>query len=283
MTGSNDTTVTTTITGLTSETTYYYRIAAQNNSGTSYGSEMTLIYSAECSVPTVTTESATSVTSATATLNGTVNANSFSTTAWFEYGKQSGVYGSKSDTKAVTGSTDAKVSISVKNLTSGTTYYFRIVAQNCGGTTYGEEMSFYYTPTTDAPTVETESATNVTATSATLNGKCNPNGLSTTAWFEYGTLSGTYQYKTDTQSLSGSTYTSVSATIIKLTAGTTYYYRIAAKNSAGTSYGEEMEFYKSPDGTTATPTPNATAIPTLPPIPTQTGTPLEAQVLSMDM
>ena len=44
---------------------------------------MTFIYSAQCSMPTVTTESATDVTSTTATLNGTVNANSFSTTAWF--------------------------------------------------------------------------------------------------------------------------------------------------------------------------------------------------------
>jgi len=273
VTGSNDTTVSITITGLTAETTYYYRVAAQNNSGTSYGSEMTFIYSAQCSMPTVTTESATDVTSTTATLNGTVNANSFSTTAWFEYGKQSGVYGSKSDTKEVTGSTDTTVSISVKNLTSGTTYYFRIVAQNCGGTTYGEEMSFYYSTEKKAPTVETESATDVTTTSAKLNGKVNPNGLSTTAWFEYGTLQGTYNYQTDTQSLSGSTYTSVSATITGLTAGTKYYYRIVAKNSVGTSYGTEMEFYKSPGGTTTTPTPNATAIPTPPPIPTQNGTP----------
>ncbi len=269
VTGSNDTTVSSTITGLTSETTYYYRIAAQNNSGTSYGSEMTFIYSAQCSMPTVTTESATNVTSTTATLNGTINANSFSTTAWFEYGKQSGVYGSKSDTKEATGSTDTKVSISVKNLTSGTTYYFRIVAQNCGGTTYGEEMTFYYTTQTEAPSVATEAATNVTATSAILNGEVNPNGLSTTAWFEYGTLKGTYKYKTDTQSLSGSSYTKVSAVVTGLTAGTTYYYRIAAQNSVGTSYGTEMTFYKSPGGTDTTPTPTATPKPT----PTQTATP----------
>ena len=223
---------------------------------------MTFIYSAQCSMPTVTTESATDVTSTTATLNGTVNANSFSTTAWFEYGKQSGVYGSKSDTKSVSGSTDTKVSISVKNLTSGTTYYFRIVAQNCGGTRVWEEMSFYYTSQTEAPTVATEAATDVTNTSATLNGKCNPNGLSTTAWFEYGTLSGTYEYKTSTQSMSGSSYTKVSATITGLTAGTTYYYRIVAKNSVGTSYGTEMEFYKSPGtDTTPTPTPTITVTP----------------------
>ena len=266
VTGSNDTTVSATITGLTAETTYYYRIAAQNNSGTSYGSEMTFIYSSKGSAPTVTTESATDVTTTTATLNGTVNANGISTTAWFEYGSISGSYGSKSNTKAVTGSTDTTVSASISGLTAGTTYYYRIAAQNSIGTSYGKEMSFYYTSQTEPPSVTTEAATDVTATSATLNGEVNPNSQSTTVWFEYGVLSGTYKYKTDTQSLSGSSYTKVSAAVTGLTAGTTYYYRIVAKNSVGTSYGTEMEFYKSP-GTDTTPTPTITVTPTLPPLP----------------
>jgi len=234
---------------------------------------MSFQYSSKGSAPTVTTDSATDVTTTTATLNGTVNANGLSTTAWFEYGTLSGTYGNKTTTKSVSGSTDTKVSIGISGLTSGTTYYYRVVAQNSAGTSYGKEMSFYYSTETKAPTVATEAATNVTDTSATLNGKCNPNGLSTTAWFEYGTLSGTYAYKTSTQSMSGSSYTNVSAAITGLTAGTTYYYRIVAKNSVGTSYGTEMEFYKSP-GTDTTPTPVATPtpaispVPTLPPLPT---------------
>ena len=269
VTGSNDTTVSSTITGLTAETTYYYRIAAQNSAGTSYGSEMTFLYSSKGSAPTVTTDAATDVTTTTATLNGKVNANGISTTAWFEYGAVQGSYGSKSNTKAVTGSTDTTVSASISGLTAGTTYYYRIVAQNSVGTSYGTEMSFYYSIEKKAPTVETESATDVTTTSAKLNGRVNPNGLSTTAWFEYGTLQGTYDYKTDTQSMSGSSYTKVSVTITGLTAGTTYYYRIVAQNSVGTSHGTEMSFYKSPGGTTTTPTPTPTitVTPTLPPSP----------------
>ncbi len=117
------------------------------------------------------------------------------------------------------------------------------------------------TPQGQPPTVETEAATDVKDASATLNGKANPNGLSTAVWFEYGVVSGKYVYQTDTQGLSGSTYTKVSAAVTGLTAGTKYYYRIAAKNGAGTSYGAEMEFYKAP-GTMVTPTPVVTSIPT---------------------
>ena len=40
--------------------------------------------------PTVATNAATSVTTSSATLNGTVNANGISTTAWFDYGAASG-------------------------------------------------------------------------------------------------------------------------------------------------------------------------------------------------
>jgi len=279
VTGSNDTTVSSTISGLTSGTTYYYRIVAESSAGKSEGSEMSFQYTPGGSAPTVTTDAATDVTTTTATLNGKVNANGLSTTAWFEYGAISGSYGSKSNTKAVTGSTDTTVSASISGLTAGTTYYYRIAAQNSVGTSYGKEMSFYYTSQTEAPSVTTEAATDVTATTATLNGEVNPNGQSTTVWFEYGVLSGTYKYKTSTQSKSGSSYTKVSASITGLTAGTTYYYRIAAKNSAGTSYGDEMEFYKEPGSADPTPTPTATPTvttsPTLPPlpIPTQTGSP----------
>lgn len=92
------------------------------------------------------------------------------------------------------------------------------------------------------PEVITESATNITSDSATLNGIVNANGLSTTAWFQYGATSGFYTYTSSTQSVSGSDDTVVSISISGLSAGTTYYYRIVAQNSAGTFNGNEMSF-----------------------------------------
>jgi hypothetical protein len=38
------------------------------------------------------------------------------------------------------------------------------------------------------PTVTTNAATSITTTSATVNGGVNPNGLATTAWFEWGAI-----------------------------------------------------------------------------------------------
>lgn len=240
-------------------------VTAKDTAGNTATDTIAVTYTASSVPPTVKTGSATDVTKNSATLSGTVNANGLSTTVWFEYGTLSGSYGNKSSTQSVIGSTDTEVSITITGLTAGTTYYYRIAAQSNAGISYGEEMSFYKSSAENPPTVETEAATNITNTTAKLNGKCNPNGQSTTVWFEYGTLSGTYNYQTSTQSLSGSSYTSVSATITGLTVGTKYYYRIAAQNSAGTSYGEEMSFYKSTE-TQTTPTPLPT--PTVPP---QTG------------
>ena len=216
-------------------------VTAKDNAGNTSTDTITVTYSA-ATKPTVTTGSASNVTATSATLTGTVNANGLSTTAWFEYGTVKGTYGNKTSTQTVTGSNDTTVSVTITGLTAETTYYYRIAAQNNSGTSYGEEMSFQYSSKGSAPTVTTDSATDVTTTTATLNGTVNANGISTTAWFEYGTLSGTYGNKTTTKSVSGSTDTKVSIGISGLTAGTTYYYRVVAQNSAGTSYGKEMSF-----------------------------------------
>ena len=92
--------------------------------------------------PTATTGSATNVTSNSAKLNGTVNANNQSTAVWFDYGNTSGSYKNKSSTKTVTGSSNTTVSITVSGLSPATSYYYRIAAEGVAGTSYGDELSF---------------------------------------------------------------------------------------------------------------------------------------------
>ena len=93
--------------------------------------------------PTVATNTASSVGSTFATLNGTVNANGASTTVTFEYGLTAG-YGTTvtADQSPVTGTTNTAVSRAISGLTPATTYHFRAVAINAGGTTYGADRTF---------------------------------------------------------------------------------------------------------------------------------------------
>jgi hypothetical protein len=93
-----------------------------------------------------------------------------------------------------------------------------------------------------SPKVTTGEATDVTSDAATLNGIVNASGLSTTAWFEYGVASGSYSSKSSTRTIGGSNDTAVNFSVSGLSTAATYYYRLAAQNSAGTSYGDEMSF-----------------------------------------
>jgi len=92
------------------------------------------------------------------------------------------------------------------------------------------------------PTVVTTAATSITGTGATLNGTINPNGLSSTYHFEWGTTAA-YGNNTSTNSAgSGSTAVTESVPISGLTGGTTYHFRIDGTNSDGTSNGNDMTF-----------------------------------------
>ena len=93
-----------------------------------------------------------------------------------------------------------------------------------------------------APAVTTDAASRVTHNSATLRGTVNATGLSTTAWFQYRIVNGPSKSTFSTQTVIGTSDTEVSFSIIQLLPGTTYYYRLVAKNDAGTTYGDEVSF-----------------------------------------
>ena len=92
------------------------------------------------------------------------------------------------------------------------------------------------------PTATTNPASSVTSNSATLNGTVNPNGASTTYYFQYGP---TVSYGTNTTSTSagsGSSGVSANASISGLACSTTYHYGLVATNSVGTTYGSDQTF-----------------------------------------
>ena len=88
----------------------------------------------------------------------------------------------------------------------------------------------------------TQAATNVTATSATLNGHVFPDqSVTTYFYFQYGTTTA-YGTQTPTEGPVNGTDKDVSTAVSGLAPSTTYHYRIAATNTDGTSYGDDMTF-----------------------------------------
>jgi hypothetical protein len=87
------------------------------------------------------------------------------------------------------------------------------------------------------PGVATGRATQVKITSATLNGRVNPNGLATVYFFQVGTTIAYGARTPDTAAGNGAAGRPVAAAIGGLAPNTTYHFRLVARNAAGTTLG----------------------------------------------
>ena len=246
--GSSSISASTLVTGLSKSTTYHYRLLATTKSGQlEFGSDETFTTSSSAVIPpTVTTGSPTSVTDIAAILNGTVNPNGSSTTYYFQYGTTTSYGENTSSTSAGSGTSNVSANTLVSGLTSNTTYHYRLVATNSGGTSYGGDKTFTTSFFVIPPTVTTGSATMMSDYTFTLNGNVNPNGSSTTYQFQYGA---TASYGQNTASISvgsGSSSISASAPVTFGLSNTTYHYRLVATNSGGTSYGGDKTLFTGP-------------------------------------
>ena len=127
----------------------------------------------------------------------------------------------------------------IRNLPSGYPVYFRAVARNAIGTTYGAQQIFTTIPT--LPVVQTVAASNISTGGATLNGVIVlDQGAPCDARFEYG---GTPSYGSKTRWVTGYvTGDSFSADIAGLSPGQVYHFRAIARNRYGEGYGQDMTF-----------------------------------------
>jgi hypothetical protein len=144
--------------------------------------------------------------------------------------------------QTLTGTTEQAISAAIQGLTCNSLVHYRARASNSGGSSSGADSTF----TTGAcivtpPSVTTNAAGAVGASSATLNATVNPNGNPTTTAFEYGT-SNSYGKTIATQSLTGSIAQAISTQISNLTCNTLYHFRASAASSGGTSYGADATF-----------------------------------------
>lgn len=101
-------------------------------------------------------------------------------------------------------------------------------------------------------------ATDVTSTTATLNGTIVKGGVGVYGYFEYGTTSGLYTYGAKLEQRSCSVEKEYGY-LSGLAPETTYYYRFYAASKNETKYGNEKFFTTLVEG--ATPTPTVTSTP----------------------
>jgi outer membrane protein assembly factor BamB len=228
------------ITGLTANTTYHFRIVATNSAGTTFGGDRTFITLSTTEPPAVITNPATSIASFSATLNGSLNPRGSSTNVYFQFGLTTS-YGHTTAMQTQTGNGPRPISASISGLGASTTYHFRIVGHNGGGSVFGNDRTFTTLTATGPPIVTTNPATNIGSLSATLSGSLNPHGLNTTVYFQYG-MTTSYGLTTPTQSKAGNTYQNVAANISGLATSTVYHFRIVATNSAGIVFGSDKSF-----------------------------------------
>lgn len=228
------------ITQLIPSTLYYVRAYATNSAGTSYGKSES--FKTLGDKPESNSQNASNIQLNSATLNGNINPNSLSTVVTFEYGITTN-YGSSITAvqSPLTGNLPANVSVDLTGLTAGTTYHFRIKAENSLGITYSSDLTFKTLG--QLPTVTTLPVSNLQIYTSTLNGSVNANYLSTTTSFEWGTTTSYGNTVTPSQSpVTGSTAVNVNTILTGLTPGTTYHFKIKATNELGTSNSNDMPF-----------------------------------------
>lgn len=119
--------------------TYHYRLVATNSDGTSYGQDATFQTSA---APSAVTGQATSVSSTSESLSGTVSPYGVETTYYFEYGTSSS-FGETTPVESAGGDVSPTlVSEIVSGLSTGATYDYALVASSALGTSVGVTLTF---------------------------------------------------------------------------------------------------------------------------------------------
>lgn len=221
------------ISNLTPGTKYYVRAYATNGQGTTYGEQKDFTTSAM--LPTVVTGNISGTTAhgevtdaggAIVTERGICWSTSHNPTT-------AGTHGSS-------GTGTGSFSMELTNLAPGTTYYVRAYATNSAGTAYGSEKTL--TSDANLPTVTTGEVSNITQTTARGSGNVtNEGGAEVT---ERGVCWGTSHNPTisGSHASNGTGTGGYTVNMTGLTANTHYYARAYAKNSAGVSYGNEVDF-----------------------------------------
>jgi hypothetical protein len=130
--------------GLQAGTTYHYRLVASSPGGTEVAGPDETFTTQPIPAPTVATGASSGVGVGSVTLSGTIDPQGWDTSYLFQYGTST-AYGLSWPTIPVEiGALEGPqpVVVNIPNLLPDTTYHYRLLATNGGGTSYGQDMTF---------------------------------------------------------------------------------------------------------------------------------------------
>jgi hypothetical protein len=270
---------------------YWYRLIAHNADGTVDGEFVN--FTPGAALPLIDSESVSNITSTDATLEAKINPEGQAVRYQFQLVLSPSEYRSEvvcppnpgppfictgeHVTNALplgfiqSGSEDQPVSLDLAStgvtLQPGTTYHYRVIAAKSvqtedtitwqGPPVYGTDQTFTTSPTA-APVIESETASNITSTDATLQAQINPGGLETTYEVWVGTVGcieeggpantcestgkseivGTIPTGTSPQTVS----VGIAKAWHKLAPNALYVFSVSASNSAGKGSGNYKIF-----------------------------------------
>jgi hypothetical protein len=187
------------------------------------------------SAPAVTIQPATGISDHCATFHGEVNPEGFATTYTFEDSTDGVTWSPVAHGSAGSGSSEVPVSQHVCGLAGSSNYDVRLSAENAGGS-HASSAEAFSTPAS-APQLSGAGATVLDGSEVTLYATIHPEGQAATYHFEYGSTSTYGESVPLPDGQAGSATAQISQTITGLSGGTTYYFRLAATNGTGTTYG----------------------------------------------
>jgi hypothetical protein len=236
--GTNSVAISAVISGLNPSTTYRYRIDAASAAGETFGTTQSFTTAAAQAPPTVSSGAASAVTQTGASLAASVNPNGAAVTSCVvEYGTSlpSGTSAPCVPSPGA-GTVAVAVEVAAAGLTPHTTYEYRVIATNLGGTSTSSLSYFSTLP--EAPTISSDGASSTTPTGATLEGTVNPHGVALTSCVFY--LYGPSGYVTGGACSPAPSATGiaqpVSLGVAGLEADTSYTYYLEAYNAGGGGY-----------------------------------------------
>jgi len=226
----------TTITGLTPNTTYFFRTYATNAIGTGYSNVVS--FTTGSGIATMTTTQVTGITATAAVSGGNITNAGGSTIVARGVCWSTVQNPTIADSKTTNGSGTGTFTSNLTGLLPNTTYFIRAYATNSVGTTYGNELNFIFQSGVVAITTTSVSA--LSSASASVDGLISSDGGTTIT--NRGVCYDTSASPTiaNSVSTSGSGSGSFTAALTGLTSGTTYFARAFAINSADTIYGNEI-------------------------------------------